>query len=82
MPIPEIKEYTKTHLRAILANPNIDTSKEIVLDAAPKKSKERFYREVHPVIENHCKKIIALDAFKKIKIVPKNVVKILFEKLL
>lgn len=82
MPQPEVKEYPKTHLRAILHNPNIDVTSEKVLDAAPKQSYKRFYEKVHPVIEKHCAKIISLDNFKRIKIVPIPVVKVLFEKLL
>lgn len=80
---PEVKEYSKTHLRAILCNPNIDTSNEDALNSTKYKlSNKRFYEKVHPVIETHCKKIIDLPTFKKIRKVPVPVVKVIFEKLL
>lgn len=82
MPTPEVREYPKTALRALLLNPNADVSDEKKISAAPKKSYKRFYQEVNPVVEIHCAKLISLEAFKRVKIVPKKVVKILFEKLL
>lgn len=82
MPLPIVKEYPKTHLRAILPDPSLDTTNKKILDQAPKMSYKRFYEKVHPIITNDCKKWISLEQFKKIKIVPIPVVKILFDKLL
>ncbi len=82
MPQPPVKEYPKTHLRAILPDPTIDATNKKVLDTAPRMSYKRFYEKVNPVIEKHCKHLLTLDKWKQIKIVPIPIVKILFEKLL
>lgn len=81
MPTPEVKEYPKTHLRAIIHNPSIDTSNETTLNSATKISKQRFLREVLPIVQSDCTKIITVDEFKKRKYVPREAVRKIFEKL-
>lgn len=76
------RDYTKKELRAIFENPAIDTRDAAALAKAPQQSKRRFLKEVLPVIETSCKKHTTVVEFKKMKVVPRNVVKILFDKLL
>lgn len=79
--MPTIKEYPKAHMRAILENPKIDTTDKKNLDKADKQSKPHFFKEVMPIVEKHCQHLITVADFKKAKIVPREVVKIIFEKL-
>lgn len=82
MPTPQVRDYSKPHLRAVLANPEIDTGNIQLLNAATKKDKRKFQAEVYPIVEQHCGKIISLQDFKKAKIVPHKVVRVIFQKLL
>lgn len=74
-------DLSKNELRAILANPSIDTTQSNWIAKANRlKSKREYMAIVYPIIEEHCIGIISLDDFKKRKIIPHKVVKIILEK--
>lgn len=74
-----VRDYSKTELRALMVNPEVNID---AIDSTIRlKTKKRFREEVYPIIERDCKHLITLDEFKRLHIIPRNLIKILFKKL-